>query len=65
MANTYSYNKLEVVAQRQEDAGYLELGAVVDGVFVSFAAHKLPDFDAKVAEAKEAAAAAKSRTSKG
>jgi hypothetical protein len=46
------YKNVKVEARRRETDGLLELGAIVDGVFVSFAASKLPDFDARVRESK-------------
>lgn len=53
----YDYTSLQVVGVRDELNGLVYFGVVVEGAFVQLGVRKLGGLDAKIAEAREAAAA--------
>lgn len=53
------YTEAPLAYRRRDDAGQVELGAVVDGAFIAFASLKAGGFDDDVHEAQQAADAKK------
>lgn len=52
---------VKVAVRVREDQGTVELGAVVDGAFVAFAARKLGGYEKQLRLAAEAASSSKSK----
>lgn len=49
-----AYTGLTVEVRRTVEGSLYEIGVVVEGVFLSFAARSAPDIDSRIAEAAEA-----------